>query len=66
MVTLEDTLKTTHDWAVDRLHTLCETETDDVLKSIEDAYAIQCEFAEWLNPNINDHEIFALEYLGDD
>jgi len=66
MVTLEDTLKTTHDWAVDRLHTLCETKTDDVLKSVENAYAIQCEFAEWLNPNINDHEIYSLEYLGDD
>jgi hypothetical protein len=66
MVTLEDTLKTTHDWAIDRLHTLCETETDDVLKLVEDAYSIQCEFAEWLDPNVKNHEIFSLEYLGED
>jgi hypothetical protein len=40
MVTLEDTLKQTHDWAVDRLHILCDMKTDDVLKSVEDAHAI--------------------------
>lgn len=65
MVTLEDTLKTTHDWAVDRMHTLCEMETYDVLESVENAHAIQSEFAEWLDPNTEDHEIFSLEYLGD-
>jgi hypothetical protein len=39
--------------------------TDDVLKSAEDAHAIQSEFAEWLDPNLEDHEIYSLEYLGD-
>jgi hypothetical protein len=39
--------------------------TDDVLKSVEDAHAIQSEFAEWLDPNLKDHEIYSLEYLGD-
>jgi len=39
--------------------------TDDVLKSVEDAHAIQSEFAEWLDPNNEDHEIYSLEYLGD-
>jgi hypothetical protein len=38
---------------------------DDVLKSVEDAHAIQSEFAEWLDPNLEDHEIYSLEYLGD-
>ena len=66
MVTLEDTLKLTHDWAVDRLHTLCDMKTNDVLKSVEDAHAIQSEFSEWLDPNIEDHQIYSLEYLGDD
>lgn len=66
MVTLEDTLKQTHDWAVDRLHTLCDMKTNDVLKSIEDAHAIQSEFSEWLDPNIEDHQIYSLEYLGED
>ena len=65
MVTLEDTLKTTHDWAVDRMHTLCEIETYDVLESVENAHAIQSEFAEWLNPDIEDHEIYSLEYIGE-
>lgn len=66
MVTLEDTLKLTHDWAVDRLHTLCDMKSNDVLKSVEDAHAIQSEFSEWLDPNIEDHQIYSLEYLGDD
>ena len=66
METLENTLQVTHDWAVDRLHILCNMKTDDVLKSVEDAHAIQSEFAEWLDPNLEDHEIYSLEYLGDD
>jgi len=65
MVTLEQTLQETHDWVVDRMHTLCEIETYDVLDSVENAHALQCEFAEWLNPSIEDHEIYSLEYLGD-
>ena len=65
METLEKTLQVTHDWAVDRLHILCDMKSDDVLKSIEDAHAIQSEFAEWLDPNLEDHEIYSLEYLGD-
>ena len=66
MVTLEDTLKTTHEWAVDRMHTLCDMEKDDVLESVENAHAIHCEFAEWLDPNTIDLEVFSLEYIGDD
>ena len=65
METLEKTLQVTHDWAVDRLHILCDLKTDDVLRSVEDAHAIQSEFAEWLDPNTEDHEIYSLEYLGD-
>ena len=66
MVTLEDTLKLTHDWAVDRMHILCEINTYDVLESVENAHAIQSEFAEWLDPNIENYEIFSLEYIDDD
>ena len=58
MVTLEDTLRVTHDWAVDRIHTLCES-------NLEDAYSIQCEFAEWLDPNTEEHDVFSLEFIGD-
>ena len=65
METLEKTLQVTHEWAVDRMHILSDMKTDDVLKSVEDAHAIQSEFAEWLDPNLEDHEIYSLEYLGD-
>ena len=66
MEILEKTLQVTHDWAVDRMHILCDLKSDDVLRSVEDAHAIQSEFAEWLDPNLEDHEIYSLEYLGDD
>ena len=59
MVTLEETLQETHDWAIDRIHTLCE-------ENIEDAHAIQSEFSEWLNPNILDYDIFSLEFIGEE
>ena len=57
MVTLEDTLTLTHDWAIDRIHSLCEINLDD-------AYSIQCEFAEWLDPNTEEHDVFSLEFIG--
>ena len=60
METLEETLQTTHDWAVDRIHTLCDK------NCIENAHAIQSEFSEWLNPNILDHDIFSLEFIGEE
>jgi len=66
MVTLEQTLKLTHDWAIDRIHTLCETPTYDVMDTIEDAHAIRSEFCEWLNPDVEDHEIFSLQYIGEE
>jgi len=58
METLENTLTLTHDWAIDRIHTLCEI-------NLENAYSIQCEFAEWLDPNTEEHDVFSLEFIGD-
>ncbi len=58
MVTLEETLQETHDWVIDRIHELSDYD-------IESAYAIQSEFSEWLNPDIDKHDIFSLEYIGD-
>ena len=60
METLEKTLRTSHDWAIDRIHSLCEK------KNYEDAQAIQSEFSEWLNPDIPDHDIFSLEFIGEE
>ena len=65
METLETTLSQIHDWAVDRIHDLCETD-DGSISCLEDAYAIKSEFSEWLDPDIEDHNIFSLEYIGDD
>jgi hypothetical protein len=60
METLEKTLKQSHDWAIDRMHFLCEN------KNIEDAHAIQSEFSEWLDPNILEHDVFSLQYIGEE
>jgi len=60
METLERTLRTSHDWAVDRIHYLCEE------KDYEDAQAIQSEFSEWLNPEIQEHDIYSLAYIGEE
>lgn len=58
MVTLEQTLRQTHDWAIDRIHIMSEIDMDN-------AYAIQQEFSEWLDPDIEDHDIYSLEYIGE-
>ena len=60
MTILEDTLRNSHDWAIDRIHSLCEQ------KDYEDAQAIQSEFSEWLNPDIPEHDIFSLAYIGEE
>ena len=58
MINLEQTLRTSHDWAIDRIHFLSEQ------KDYEDAHAIQSEFSEWLNPDISEHDIFSMEFIG--
>jgi hypothetical protein len=59
MTTLETTIQESYDWAIDRIHTLSE-------ENIEDAHAIQSEFGEWLNPDILEHDIFSLEFIGEE
>jgi len=58
METLENVVISSHDWAVDRIHYLAESD-------VANAYAVQCEFSEWLDPDIEDHNVFSLEYIGD-
>jgi hypothetical protein len=60
MATLEQALRRSHDWAIDRIHELAE------ISEYEDARAIQCEFGEWLDSNIPEHEVYSLAYLGED
>ena len=59
MVTLQENLIQIHDYVIDRIHFLCE---DD----IDDAYAVHCEFKEWMDPNNKDIDVTSLEYIGDD
>jgi len=66
MVTLEETLKLSRDWAVDRMHTILELPSKDPMACVEDAHAIQAEFSEWLDPDIKEHDIFSLEFIGDE
>tara|TARA_R100000278_G_scaffold103977_1_gene80383 strand:- start:73 stop:201 length:129 start_codon:yes stop_codon:yes gene_type:complete len=40
--------------------------SDDVLESVENAHALRMEFEEWLDPELADHEVYSLEYLGED
>ena len=58
METLEQTLKNTHDWSRDRIHVL------DKKKKNDDAYALFLEFEEWYDEDVDDHDIFSLEYIG--
>jgi hypothetical protein len=60
METLEKTLRQSHDWAVDRIHSLCEE------KNYENAQAIQSEFREWMDPEIPEHDVFSLEFIGEE
>ena len=62
METLEQTLRDSHDWAVDRIHFLCDKNEEE---QYQNAYAIHKEFEEWLNPLIQEHDIFSLEYIGE-
>jgi len=56
MVTLEQILHESHSWAIDIINYWSD-------KDIENAYAIHCEFSEWLDPDIENHDIFSLEYI---
>lgn len=62
METLIDTLRHSHDWAIDRIHYLCEKNEE---YEYQNAFAIQQEFDEWLDPTIEEHDVFSLEYQGD-
>ncbi len=72
METLEQTLWVIRNWSIDRVHTIIDESSTDVIRSdklvdaVDDAYSIQQEFAEWLNPDIDDHDVMSLEYLGDE
>ena len=58
METLEQTLKNTHDWSLNRVEFLSKKNSHD------DAFCIVQEFSEWLDPDVDDHDVFSMEYIG--
>ena len=57
MEPLEETLSQIHDWSRDRIHVLCKKSNED------DAFSLFKEFEEWYD-EVDDHDIFSLEYIG--
>ena len=57
MEPLHDTIADTHEWVLDRVHYLVESGHD------EDGFSLVQEFDEWLDPKIDDHDIYSLEYI---
>ena len=62
MDNFNQTLKITHDWALQRIQVLCETYD---LDSVENACAIHDEFAEWFSSEKEDLDICSLTYIGE-
>ncbi len=62
MEPLEQTLQKNHDWVIDRITLLVDME--DVEK-LEDAFAIEREFDEWLSVDVDQHNVYSLEYIGE-
>ena len=60
MKTLEETLRLSHDWAINRIDYLSKH------KDYDDAYSIQQEFKEWFDPTIEDHDVFSLQFIGEE
>ncbi len=60
MQEIEVTLRHSHDWVLERIGVLC------LQKNYEDARSLEREFSEWLNPSIENHDIYSLVYLGDE
>jgi hypothetical protein len=56
---LVDVLSSSHDWAIKRIDKL------DKENRKGDAYAIELEFYEWLDVNINSHDVVSMEYIAD-
>ena len=62
MDTLEETLRISHDWALNRIHKLSEGSN---INKVNDAMSIHREFKEWFDPKSEEHDIFSLEFIGE-
>ena len=61
METFNKTLKETHDWALNRMHTLSEGNFESQL----DGCAIHSEFEEWIGVKEDELDVISMEYLDD-
>tara|TARA_Y100000361_G_scaffold101328_1_gene91073 strand:- start:349 stop:537 length:189 start_codon:yes stop_codon:yes gene_type:complete len=59
MDNLERTLRTNRDWALDRIHKICDT--DDPLDYMN-AYSIVLEFQEWIDSEEDECDIISFVY----
>jgi len=62
MDTLEETLRISHDWALNRIHELSEGSN---INKVNDAMSIHREFKEWFDLKSEEHDIFSLEFIGE-
>ena len=62
METFDHTLRTTHDWALQRIQVLCETWD---VESVTNACSIHDEFEEWFDPNAGELDVCSLAYIGE-
>ena len=63
MESLEQTLERNHTWARMRIATLTHSHNKEI--NALDEKCIREEFKEWLDPDLEDHDIFSMEYIGD-
>jgi len=57
---LDRTIYEAHEWARMRINSLTKEDRND------DAFSIVQEFNEWLDAKDEDHDVYSLEYIGED
>ena len=64
MESLDKTLCEVHEWARMRIATLTHSGNKEI--NALDEKCIREEFREWLDSTNEDHEVYSLEYIGED
>ena len=63
MESLDKTLYEVHEWARMRIATLTHSGNKKI--NALDEKCIREEFKEWLDPDLEDHDVFSMEYIGE-
>ena len=63
MESLDKTLYEVHEWARMRIATLTHSGNKEI--NALDEKCIREEFKEWLDPDLEDHDVFSMEYIGE-